>query len=97
MEYVVMENGKGGGERWDMKCKNTCKYLSAMILSIQTLQDIFVSRVYNWWRFCECDIGAFPNWKLYKSFGDSVTNTRDSFLWDIVKAIISLIKMHWND
>ena len=43
---------------------------------------------------CVCDIGAFPNWKLYKSFGDSVTNMRDSFLWGIVEAIISLIKMH---
>lgn len=43
-----MENGKGGGERWDMKCRNTCKYLSTMILSIQTLQDILVSlSVYN--------------------------------------------------
>lgn len=28
---------------------------------------------------CVCDIGAFPNWKLYKSIGDSVTNMRDSF------------------
>ena len=43
---------------------------------------------------CVCDIGAFPNWKLYKSFIDSVTNMRDSFLWGIVEAIISLIKMY---
>ena len=53
VEYGVCCNGKWEeGERWDMKCRNTCQYFSTMILSIQTLQDILVSlSVYNWWRF----------------------------------------------